>query len=147
MRAPRFRHHLVLGAQRPVVDDARCGRPADLAVAGSGDNATAVGLYSAIVTALLSPRAHRQGIPRHHPRCSPKASGPQAFPSRARVSGLKFHGLHDRKNPQMRAERVSAADGTWFLLIVTPDKLAEVAESHRTARSPDGIRDFPIRRS
>ena len=33
-RAPGLRHHLVLGTQRPVVDDARCRRPAHLAGGG-----------------------------------------------------------------------------------------------------------------
>jgi len=58
-RSFRFRHHVLLGAQRLAFDDARRRRAATWPVAGSGDNATAVGIYSAIVTALY--RRERTG--------------------------------------------------------------------------------------
>ena len=57
------------------------GAPPTWPVAGSGDNATAVGLYSAIVTAFIVvsvPAKERMS----RPRCSPKACGPQASRSR-----------------------------------------------------------------
>jgi crotonobetainyl-CoA:carnitine CoA-transferase CaiB-like acyl-CoA transferase len=42
----------------------------------------------------------------------------------------KFFGLHDRKNPANAALNVyRASDGTWFVLIVTPDKLGAVANA------------------
>ena len=61
------------------------GAPPTWPVAGSGDNATAVGLYSAIVTALY--RRERTGEGRmSRPRCLPKACGPQASRSRPRCA-------------------------------------------------------------
>src|SRR5438477_2479451 len=48
----------------------------------------------------------------------------------AALIGAKFYGLHDRKNPANAALNVyRAADGTWFVLLVTPDKLAAVAKA------------------
>jgi formyl-CoA transferase len=41
-----------------------------------------------------------------------------------------FFGLHDRKHPANAAMNVyRAKDGTWFVLIVTPDKLEAVAKA------------------
>src|SRR5262249_9701279 len=46
------------------------------------------------------------------------------------LSGATFYGLHDRKNPANAAFNVyRSADGTWFVLIVTADKLAAVAKA------------------
>ncbi len=46
------------------------------------------------------------------------------------MSGAKFFGLHDRHNPANAAMNVyRAADNTWFVLLVTPDKLAAVAKA------------------
>jgi len=48
----------------------------------------------------------------------------------AALGGAKFYGLHDRKNPANAALNVyRAADDTWFVLIVTPDKLAALAKA------------------
>src|SRR5262249_50648517 len=48
----------------------------------------------------------------------------------AALSGAKFYGLHDRKNPANAALNVyRAADGTWFVLIVEPGKLEAVAKA------------------
>jgi len=48
----------------------------------------------------------------------------------AALCGAKFFGLHDRKNPANAAMNVyRAADDTWFVLLVTPDKLAAVAKA------------------
>src|SRR6185436_12834675 len=45
------------------------------------------------------------------------------------LSGAKFSGLHDRKHPANAALNVyRAADDTWFVLIVQPEKLKAVAE-------------------
>ena len=105
------------------------GAPPTWPVAGSGDNATAVGLYSAIVTALVSSRAHRQGIVCHD--VAPRRRGlvgKRFDPGRAlRREVLR---LHDRKNPANATINVyRTSDGTWFVLIVTPDKLAAVAKA------------------
>jgi len=48
----------------------------------------------------------------------------------AALSGAKFYGQHDRKNPANAALNVyQAGDGAWFVLIVTPDKLEAVAKA------------------
>src|SRR5262249_25349349 len=47
----------------------------------------------------------------------------------AALSGATFYGLHDRTHPASAAQNVyRASDGTWFVLIVTPDKFKAVAE-------------------
>jgi crotonobetainyl-CoA:carnitine CoA-transferase CaiB-like acyl-CoA transferase len=98
-------------------------------VAGSGDNATAVGLYSAIVTALYRRERTGKGA---YVTTSLLAEGvwSASVSIQAALCGAKFFGLHDRKNPANAALNVyRAADGTWFVLIVTPDKLAAVAKA------------------
>ena len=48
----------------------------------------------------------------------------------AALCDAKFFALHDRKNPANAALNVyRAADGAWFVLIVTPDKLAGVVKA------------------
>src|SRR4051812_12730789 len=105
------------------------GAPPTWPVAGSGDNATAVGLYSAIVTALYRRERTGKGS---HVTTSLLAEGIWAasVSIQAALSGAKFYGLHDRKNPANAALNVyRAADDTWFVLLVTPDKLAAVAKA------------------
>src|SRR5213594_1509831 len=105
------------------------GAPPTGPVAGSGDNATAVGLYSAIVTALYRRERTGKGA---HVTTSLLAEGVWAasVSIQGALSGAKFYGLHDRKNPANAALNVyQAADGTWFVLLVTPDKLAAVAKA------------------
>jgi len=105
------------------------GAPRTWPVAGSGDNATAVGLYSAIVTALYRRERTGKGS---YVTTSLLAEGvwSSSVSIQAALAGAKFYGLHDRKNPANAALNVyKASDGTWFLLIVTPDKLAAVAKA------------------
>src|SRR6058998_3257405 len=105
------------------------GAPPTWPVAGSGDNATAVGLYSAIVTALYRRERTGKGS---HVTTSLLAEGvwSASVSIQAALSGAKFYGLHDRKNPANAALNVyRAADDAWFVLIVTPDKLAAVAKA------------------
>jgi formyl-CoA transferase len=105
------------------------GAPPTWPVAGSGDNATAVGLYSAIVTALY--RRERTGSGAHV-TTSLLAEGvwSASVSIQGALCGAKFFGLHDRKNPANAAMNVyRAADNTWFVLLVTPDKLAAVAKA------------------
>ncbi len=105
------------------------GAPPTWPVAGSGDNATAVGLYSAIVTALY--RRERTGNG-SHVTTSLLAEGiwSASVSIQAALSGAKFYGLHDRKNPANAALNVyQAGDGTWFVLLVTPDKVEAVAKA------------------
>src|SRR6266852_5209195 len=105
------------------------GAPPTWPVAGSGDNATAVGLYSAIVTALYRRERTGRGA---HVTTSLLAEGvwSASVSIQAALCGAKFYGLHDRKNPANAAMNVyRAADDTWFVLIVTPDKLVDVAKA------------------
>jgi formyl-CoA transferase len=105
------------------------GAPPTWPVAGSGDNATAVGLYSAIVTALYRRERTGEGA---YVTTSLLAEGVWAasVSIQAALCGAKFFGLHDRKNPANAAMNVyRAADDTWFVLLVTPDKLEAVAQA------------------
>src|SRR5450631_3823334 len=105
------------------------GAPPTWPVAGSGDNATAVGLYSAIVTALyLRERTGEGG----YVTTSLLAEGvwSASVSIQAALCDAKFFGLHDRKNPANAAMNVwRTKDDTWFVLIITPDKLAAVAKA------------------
>lgn len=105
------------------------GAPPTWPVAGSGDNATAVGLYSAIVTALYRRERTGEGA---YVTTSLLAQGvwSASVSIQAALCEAKFYGLHDRKNPANAAMNVyRAADDTWFVLLVTPDKVAVVAEA------------------
>src|SRR5258706_5557030 len=105
------------------------GLPPTWPVAGSGDNATAMGLYSAIVTALY--RRERTGSG-SYVTTSLLAQGvwSASVSIQAALCGAKFFEPHDRKNPANAALNVyRASDGTWFVLIVMPEKLAAVAEA------------------
>ena len=105
------------------------GEPPTWPVAGSGDNATAVGLYSAIVTALYRRERTGKGS---YVTTSLLAEGvwSASVSIQAALCEAKFFGPHDRKNPANAALNVyRASDGTWFVLIVTPDKLAAVAKA------------------
>src|ERR1700733_12063047 len=105
------------------------GAPPTWPVAGSGDNATAVGLYSAIVTALYCRERTGEGA---HVTTSLLAQGvwSASVSIQAALCEAKFFGLHDRKNPANAAMNVyRAKDDTWFVLLVTPDKVAAVAKA------------------
>jgi formyl-CoA transferase len=105
------------------------GAPPTWPVAGSGDNATAVGLYSAIVTALYRRERNGKGS---YVTTSLLAEGvwSASVSIQGALCGAKFFGLHDRKNPANAAMNVyRAADDTWFVLLVTPDKLTAVAKA------------------
>src|SRR5256885_4894133 len=105
------------------------GAPPTWPVAGSGDNATAVGLYSAIVTALYRRERTGKGS---YVTTSLLAEGIWAasVSIQGALSGAKFFAPHDRMNPANAALNVyRASDGAWFVLIVTPDKLAAVPKA------------------
>jgi crotonobetainyl-CoA:carnitine CoA-transferase CaiB-like acyl-CoA transferase len=105
------------------------GAPPTWPVAGSGDNATAVGLYSAIVTALYRRERTGKGS---YVSTSLLAQGvwSASVSIQAALCGANFYGLHDRMHPANAALNVyRASDDTWFVLIVTPDKLAAVANA------------------
>src|SRR6516225_2184212 len=105
------------------------GAPPTWPVAGSGDNATAVGLYSAIVTGLYRRERTGEGA---HVTTSLLAEGvwSASVSIQAALCDAQFFELHDRKHPANAAMNVyRAKDNTWFVLIVTPDKLEAVAKA------------------
>src|SRR5271155_2202733 len=105
------------------------GAPPTWPVAGSGDNATAVSLYAAIATALY--RRERPGKG-YYVTTSLLASGVWSASVfiQAALTGATFYGLHDRAHPANAALNVyRSSDGTWFLLVVTPDKIPAVLKA------------------
>src|ERR1700760_785355 len=105
------------------------GAPPTWPVAGSGDNATAVGLYSAIVTALYRRERTGKGS---YVTTSLLAEGvwSASLSIQAALCDAKFFGLHDRMHPANAALNVyRTKDGCWFVLLITPDKLAAVAKA------------------
>src|SRR3977135_3204193 len=114
------------------------GVPPTWPVSGSGDSATGVGLYSAIVTALYRRERTGKGS---HVTTSLLAEGvwSASVSIQAALAGAKFYGLHDRKPPANAAMNVyRSADDTWFVLLVTPDKLVALAKAvGRTALLKD----------
>jgi crotonobetainyl-CoA:carnitine CoA-transferase CaiB-like acyl-CoA transferase len=104
------------------------GAPPTWPVGGSGDNATAVGIYSAVVTALYRRERTGEGA---YVTTSLLAEGvwSASVAIQAALVGAKYT-LHDRSNPAGAGTNVyRAADGTWFILAVTPDKVAGVANA------------------
>jgi crotonobetainyl-CoA:carnitine CoA-transferase CaiB-like acyl-CoA transferase len=105
------------------------GAPPTWPVAGSGDNATAVGLYSAIVTALYRRERTGKGA---YVTTSLLAEGvwSASVSIQAALCDAQFYSPHDRKNPANAALNLyRTADDIWFVLIVTPDKLEAVAKA------------------
>jgi len=105
------------------------GAPPTWPVAGSGDNATAVTLYSAIATALYRRERTGKGS---YVTTSLLASGiwSASVFIQAALTGATFYGLHDRAHPANAALNVyRSSDGTWFLMVVTPDKIPDVLKA------------------
>src|SRR5215510_1144882 len=105
------------------------GAPPTWPVGGSGDQATAVGLYSAIVTALYRRERTGKGS---YVTTSLLAEGvwSASVSIQAALTGAKFYGLHDRRHPENAALNVyQAGDGTWFMIALTPDKIEAVAKA------------------
>ncbi|MCA1401117.1 CoA transferase [Bradyrhizobium sp. BRP56] len=105
------------------------GVPPTWPVGGSGDNATAVGLYSAIVTALYRRERTGKGS---HVTTSLLAQGvwSASVSIQAALAGAKFPPRHDRTHPANAAMNVyRSVDGTWFVLIITPDKFMTVVKA------------------
>jgi len=98
-------------------------------VGGSGDNATAVGLFAAIVTALYRRERTGKGA---HVTTSLLASGvwSASVSIQAALAGAKFPPEHDRTHPANAAMNVyRSSDGTWFVLLITPDKFLAVVKA------------------
>jgi crotonobetainyl-CoA:carnitine CoA-transferase CaiB-like acyl-CoA transferase len=105
------------------------GSPPTWPVSGSGDNATAVGLYGAIVTALYRRERTGKGS---YVTTSLLASGvwSAGVMVSGALAGAMLPAMHDRTNPANAAMNVyRSADGVWFVLVVTPDKVAAVAKA------------------
>jgi crotonobetainyl-CoA:carnitine CoA-transferase CaiB-like acyl-CoA transferase len=97
------------------------GAPPTLPVSGSGDHATAMGLYSAIVTGLYRRDRTGKGA---HVTTSLIGEGiwSCAMSVQAALCGAQFFPLHDRKNPPNAVFNVyQTSDDNWFILLV-PDK-------------------------
>src|SRR5262244_2396887 len=98
-------------------------------VAGSGDNATAVGLFAAIVTALYRRERNGKGS---YVTTSLLASGvwSASVSIQAALAGAKFPPQHDRAHPANAAMNVyRSSDGIWFVLLITPDKFLAVVKA------------------
>src|SRR5215510_6742232 len=105
------------------------GAPPTFPVGGSGDNAVAVGLYSAIVTALYRRERTGKGS---YVTTSLLAEGVWAcgVSIQAALCDAKFPPMHDRMHPASAAWNVyRSSDGIWFVLIVTPDKFVTVVKA------------------
>src|SRR5712664_3094768 len=105
------------------------GTPPTWPVAGSGDNATAVCVYAAIATALYRRERTGKGS---YVTTSLLAAGiwSASVFIQAALCGASFYGLHDRAHPANAALNVyRSSDGTWFVLVVTPDKVPAVLKA------------------
>src|SRR6201982_1306458 len=105
------------------------GEPPTWPVAGRGDNANAVCIYSAIVTALYRRERTGKGS---YVTTSLLAAGVWSAGVfiQAALSGANFYGLHDRTHPANAALNTSPlSDGTWFVVVATPDKIPAVLKA------------------
>jgi crotonobetainyl-CoA:carnitine CoA-transferase CaiB-like acyl-CoA transferase len=105
------------------------GSPPTWPVAGSGDNATAVAIYSAIVTALYRRERTGQGS---YVTTSLLAAGvwSAGVSIQAALCGASFYGLHDRTHPANAGlNTYRSSDGTWFVVVATPDKVPAVLKA------------------
>ncbi len=94
------------------------GAPPTLPVSGSGDSATAVGLYGAIVTGLYRRERTGKGS---YVTTSLIAEGVWScsMSVQAALCGAQFFPLHDRKSPPNALFNVyQSSDGNWFLIVV-----------------------------
>src|SRR6266699_1180863 len=105
------------------------GTPPTWPVAGSGDNATAVCVYAAIATALYRRERSGKGS---YVTTSLLAAGiwSASVFIQAALCGASFYGLHDRTHPANAAlNTYRSSDGTWFVLVATPDKVPAVLKA------------------
>ena len=103
------------------------GAPPTWPVAGSGDHATAVGLFSAIVMGLYRRERTGQGS---YVTTSLLAEG--IWSAGVYIAGAladaAFYPLHDRLKPaNATLNPYKSSEGSWFLLVVTPDKFQALA--------------------
>jgi formyl-CoA transferase len=114
------------------------GAPPTLPVSGSGDHATAVSLYSAIVTALYRRERTGKGS---YVTTSLLAAGvwASAVSIQAALCDATFFPLHNRAKPPNATFNVyRAADDIWFVIVLTPDKWPALANA---VNRPDLLTD------
>jgi crotonobetainyl-CoA:carnitine CoA-transferase CaiB-like acyl-CoA transferase len=114
------------------------GAPPTLPVSGSGDHATAVSLYSAIVTALFRRERTGEGS---YVTTSLLASGiwAAAVAIQGALVDATFYPLHDRVNPPNATFNVyKSQDESWFVIVLTPDKWPALANG---IGRPDLLKD------
>ena len=105
------------------------GTPPTMPISGSGDHATAVGLFSAIVTGLYRREHTGKGA---YVTTSLLAQGVWAsgVMVQGALAGARFYPLHDRANPPNPfANLYRTADNVWFVLVITPDKWPALAQA------------------
>src|SRR5258706_14000655 len=121
-------HNTGTGARSGLLSLTRdAGAPPTLPVAGSGDHATAVGIYSAIVTALYRRERTGKGS---YVTTSLLAEGVWAcgVSVQAALCNASFYPLHDRLQPPNATFNVyKSSDDNWFLIVLTPDKWPALA--------------------
>ncbi len=103
------------------------GAPPTLPVSGSGDHATAVGVFSAIVMGLYRRERTGKGS---YVTTSLLAEGVWAcgVAIQAALCDAKFFPLHDRKNPPNATMNVyRTSDDNWFVIVLTPDRWPALA--------------------
>ena len=96
------------------------GTPPTMPISGSGDHATAVGVFSAIVTALYRRERTGKGA---YVTTSLLAQGVWAtgVMVQGALANARFFPPHDRANPpNPLANLYRTADNVWFVLLVTP---------------------------
>jgi len=129
------------------------GAPPTLPPSGSGDHATAVGLYAAILTALYRRETTGKGS---HVTTSLVAEGAWSCSMyiQAALCGAKFFPLHDRMNPPNPIINVyRTSDDHWFLIVVQakdwpalakatglPDLISDVRFADEKARVANALR-------
>jgi crotonobetainyl-CoA:carnitine CoA-transferase CaiB-like acyl-CoA transferase len=103
------------------------GAPPTWPIAASGDHATAVGLFSAIVMGLYRRERTGKGS---YVTTSLLAEGIWAAGVHiaGALAGATFYPLHDRKSPSNAIlNPYKTSEGSWFMLVVPPDKFQALA--------------------
>jgi crotonobetainyl-CoA:carnitine CoA-transferase CaiB-like acyl-CoA transferase len=96
------------------------GAPPTVPVPGSGDYASAIGLYSAIVTGLYLRERTGQGT-RVGTSLLAEGAWATGTPIAGALAGGEFFGLHDRQAPPNPLINVyQSSDGQWFILVASP---------------------------
>ena len=96
------------------------GTPPTMPISGSGDHATAVAVFSGIVTGLYRRERTGKGS---YVTTSLLAAGVWAsgVVVQGALAGARFYPLHDQANPpNPLANLYRTADNVWFVLLVTP---------------------------